>query len=820
MFPPIRTLVWPLLAALALHSPAAATAQVIVQRERTDVPVVARLMPAALARGQTVEVTLTGERLEGIEHLQGAPGLRLVKVIAVEEKQARLLIEVAADASPGFYHCCFLAKAGLSNPKIIRVDGWPQATEQEDNNQPAAANRLTLPVGVNGVLTAADCDYFRFDAQAGQQVVFDVEAQRLGSPLRPVLTLLDAAGRELHSRLTPPRDIAPDNRLMYTFASSGTYLLRLRDLTFAGADYGVYHLRAGPVVYATTLFPLGGQRGTKTPVTFSGGTLSQPLVHEVDLTGDAPWRRTRLQAQSGGEAVTAPAWFAVGDLPEIVEQEPNDEAGQAQVMTWPVVVNGQIVQPGDRDTFRVSALAGAKLSLRVAAQELGSPLDAVLTVFDASGKELLSLDDRPASPREPPLVRSLAAPALDDPLAEFVAPTQGEYLICIEDRFGSGGPQYGYRLEVAAGAPDFDLVVQPGVTTATREGQPPQANGRLRQDFSGAGVGSLSIDRGGTASLVVRAFRGGYQGPIQLAVEGLPADVHAATTTIAAGQNEAAIRLTADFEAASAAGELRVIGLGQIEAAAPAAPTVIRRLAVQPVVLAALTNNGAVERELTTVAWGVSRQGAELALQAGLSEPVVVGGASKLRVTVKRREGLSGDIALQLVNLPAGLAGAATSIAAQQSEAEVPLTSDLDLTPGRHSLVIEGRLTVAGRPEPIVAAFPIEFEALPVATVELAAQQLDVPQGGRAVLPLKIKRHGSSSGAIELSLANLPKGITAGGTTIAADAAQFDLTLSGGDAKPTPIRRIVQIKIKTRLGERTIELPALRFALRVTKAAS
>ncbi|HEX5445160.1 MAG TPA: PPC domain-containing protein [Pirellulales bacterium] len=813
MRPPLHVLIG------LLICPMTATAQVIVQRERTDVPVVTRLLPAALARGQTVEVTLTGERLEGIDQIQGAPGLRLAQVIAVEQKQARVLIEVPADASPGFYACCFLAKAGLSNPKILRVDAWPQVIEQEDNNQPSEATRVSPPVGINGVLTAADCDYFRFEVEAGQRLVFDVEAQRLGSPLRPMLTLFDAADRELHSHMAPSRDIAPDNRLAYTFRSSGTYLLRLRDLTFAGADYGVYHVRIGPIVYASSMFPLGGQRGGKVAVTFAGGTLAQPLVYEVDLTGDVPWRRTRLSPRVGDDLLQSPAWFAAGDLPEVFEQEENNEAGQAQSVVWPAIVNGQIMQPGDRDHFRISATAGAKLSLKVAAQGSGSPLDAVLSVYDASGKELLSVDDPPPTPREAPLVRSLAAPLADDPVAEFVAPAQGDYLVSIEDRFGFGGPQYAYRLEISAGTPDFDLVVQPGVATATRDGQPQQAGGQVRRDFSGAGTGSLSIDRGGTASLVVRAFRGGYQGPVQLSVEGLPGDVHAAATTIAAGQNEATIRLTADFEAASATGELRVTGTGQVDSTPPAAPTFIKRIAVQPVVLAALGNNGAVEREFTTLAWGVSRQGAELALQASLNDALVVGGTSTLRVIAKRREGLSGDIALQLISLPAGLTATAVSISAPQSQIEIPLAAGSDLAPGRHSLLVEGRLAVAGRPEPIVAAFPLGFEALPVAVVELSAQQLDVPQGDSARLHLQISRHGSSAEPIELSLVNLPKGVTAAGTTIAGDAKEFDLVLSGGDAKPSPIRRIVQIKLKTQLDGRTIDLPALRFALRVTSKA-
>jgi hypothetical protein len=66
-------------------------------------------------------------------------------------------------------------------------------------------------------------------------------------------------------------------------------------------------------------------------------------------------------------------------------------------------------------------------------------------------------------------------------------------------------------------------------------------------------------------------------------------------------------------------------------------------------------------------------------------------------------------------------------------------------------------------------------------------------------------------------LANLPRGVMAADTTIAADAQQFELKLDGGSSQASPVRRIVQIRSKTRSGERTVELPTLRFALRVTK---
>lgn len=798
-----------------------AFAQVIVQRSRDDVPAVSRLLPVAIQRGQSVEVTISGERLTELTEVQGLPGTRLAGVVAAEEKQVRVTLEVAADAPPGIYPCCFLGKAGLSNPKLMRIDAWPQATEQEDNNRPADANRVTLPVGINGVLSQADQDCYRFTATAGQQVVFDVEAQRLGSALRPALTLFDAAGRELDSCIVAPRDIAPDSRLVYTFGSSGEYVVRLRDLTYAGADFGVYHLRMGPVAFATSMFPLGGQAGGKVAVTFTGGTLPAPLVHEIDLAGPLfstlTARQLRLRVPHGDDQIVAPAMFAVGDLPEAVEQEPNSGAAEAQPVAWPITVNGQINAPGDRDVYRLTATAGAKLSLRLIAQELGSPLDALVTISDSSGKELLTIDDRQPVPREPPIVRSLSTPLVDDPLADFVFPAAGDYLVTVEDVFGAGGPEYGYRLELATGSPDFDLFVQPSVTVAARAGQPNQQAGQVQASYSGIGSGSLSIDRGGTAALVVRAFRRGYDGPIQLAVEGLPADVQASAAVIGQGQNETTISLTAAFEAAPAAGELRVIGTAALDGASAAAPTALKRLAVQPVVWTALPVNGAVERLLPSLAWGVSRQGAELGLQASLGQTLVPGGKSTLRIAAKRREGLAGDIAWQLINAPTGIMAAAGKIAAGENEAQLELVSDASLTTGRHSFMVEGSMAVPDRKEPVVAVFTLEFEVLPLVTLELAAQQLDVPSGGTATLVLRVRRNGGSAAPVELTLANLPRGVTAEATTIAGDAQQFELKLQGGTAQASPVRRIVQIRAKTSSGEQTVELPTLRFALRVTK---
>ncbi len=803
-----------LLIGLVLVAATPARGQVIAQRLRDDVPAVTQLLPVGLACGQTAEVTLTGERLEGIDRVVGLPGVKLSKVIVAEAKQARLELEVAADAPPGIYACCFLGRAGLSNPKLVHIDPWPQVQEHEDNNRLTEATPVTLPCGVSGVLAAADQDWFRFDVAAGERIVFDALAQRLGSPLRPILTLFDATGRELEQQITAPRDIAPDNRLLYTFRESGTYFLRLRDLTYAGADFTAYQLRMGRVSFATAMFPLGGRRGAKTPVTFTGGTLEQPLVHEVDLTDSPVWQTVRLRVPCAGGVLAAPALFASGDLPEMLEAEPNDDGAQAQMLTMPVTINGRIDRPGDRDLFRFHAAAGSKLTLRVTAQQLGSPLDAVVSVSDSAGKELLVIDDRQAAPREAPLVRVIESPPVDDPLGEFTATVEGDYLLTVEDRFHDGSPAHGYRLELSPATADFDLVVQPAEVTANRAQQGQRANGPVQAVYAGIGSGSLSVDRGGAGSLVVRAFRNGYDGPIELAVEGLPPGLHANPATIAAGQNETTINLAADFTAASDAGNVRVTGTSVADGNAPA----LRRAAAQPVVFSALPVNGGLQRNLSEVAVGISQQGAALAVQASLTEPLVPGGKARARVSIQRREGYTGKVELKLVNLPAELAAPAAEIAADQNLAEVELTAGPELTPNHHRLLVEATMRVADKKEPIVAVFPLEFEVLPLATLDLAQQQLDLPLAGTATVEVNIRRNIAEAGPLELVLSGLPKGITAAGTTIEPGVDHFELKLTAGEAAAaSPIRRIVQVKPRLKAAERTIELPTLRFALRVTK---
>ena len=133
--------------------------------------------------------------------------------------------------------------------------------------------------------------------------------------------------------------------------------------------------------------------------------------------------------------------FFVGYLPEINEKEPNSLASQAQPLeSLPILVNGQVL-PSDRDIFRFTAKAGQTLVCEVHARNLlhyiadAVPgwLQACLTLYDADGKELGSVDDFRFNP---------------DPVLVHNVEKDGEYLIEVRDIIYRVRADFVYRLTV------------------------------------------------------------------------------------------------------------------------------------------------------------------------------------------------------------------------------------------------------------------------------------------------------------------------------------------------------------------------------------
>jgi hypothetical protein len=147
-----------------------------------------------------------------------------------------------------------LALAGGGRAVPFDVDDLPEHFEKERNDDASQAEKLALPVIVNGRIDRpGDWDVFRFRARKGRRIVAEVTARRLGSPLDSLLRLTDARGRVL-VRNDDHEDKGEglmthhaDSVLSFEAPDSAEYLLWVGDTQHKGGREYAYRLRvSGP----------------------------------------------------------------------------------------------------------------------------------------------------------------------------------------------------------------------------------------------------------------------------------------------------------------------------------------------------------------------------------------------------------------------------------------------------------------------------------------------------------------------------------------------------------------------------------------------
>jgi hypothetical protein len=186
----------------------------------------------------------------GIFPLGGRSGTRTAVELKGWNLPAGKLTEDAKGKPAGIYPISAASGPLLSNRVPFAVDTMPETLDKEPNDSRQKAQRVTLPVIVNGRIDRpGDWDVFRFEGRAGEEVVAEVSARRLNSPLDSLLRLTDAAGGELAvNDDTEDKGAAllthqADSFLRFKLPAKGVYYLHLGDSQGkGGADYA-YRLR-------------------------------------------------------------------------------------------------------------------------------------------------------------------------------------------------------------------------------------------------------------------------------------------------------------------------------------------------------------------------------------------------------------------------------------------------------------------------------------------------------------------------------------------------------------------------------------------------
>ncbi len=733
-------------------------------------PSIRELRPWGGQRGQTVTFTVAGDQLAaGAEMFSTIPG-KLEEQPGGNAGQMVFKLEVRPDSPVGVYPIRLRTPKGLSNVLLFSVGDLPEIAETEPNdalpamNQGVAASSaaaatlplVSMPATVNGSAAGTDQDVFRFAGKKGDRVVLEVESQRIGSMLDPAIHLVSAAGRELALADDTP-GLGIDCRLDVTLPEDGEYFAVVHDSKYAGGNPGYYRMKIGSFAYAETTFPLGAQRGREADVTLFGGTLAGPLKTRVMASAAAGQSRMFMSPPVAGPQARLPFQFVLGDAPELIE--PDSDATDGRLFKDAAVMNGRIAKPGEIDRYKFPVTVGQTLIFEVDAANLGSPLDAILTVTGPQGNGLASADDGNGL----------------DPRLQFTVPGGIDHVVlAVEDLHRRGGPMFAYRLKAITPRTDFSLQVLPSGS------QPPPGAPAATQ----AGPPALNIPRGGLTVAQINVVRSGYNGPIQLTIPETATGITAEDGLIPAGTNTGLLVLSAAADAPLRAFDLEINGQG----GAATQPM------VRPAATAGRNPMAMADAFVARVPAAITEAPPAKFTVADRSIKILHGHNRQLKITVERGPSATEAINVNSTGLPLFSVGGATGMIAKESnELTLTLTQNPELPVlGTFPMQLTATTQASGQQESIQLPL-VKVEVVRPFSLELLNQNATMTVGSKQRIAALVRREapfdsvvkvgpaGSLPQGVSLTMVEIPKGESLALLELAigdnATPAEFDLLI-------------------------------------------
>ncbi len=479
-------------------------------------------MPMGAQAGSQVEVTIGGDNIREVDELAFSDSRIDAKHkldAAGKPEPNHYVVTVADDCPPGIYEARVMARLGISSSRAFSVGAMPEVVRTKPNTSLATAMELKTNSLCNAAMTQRAVDHYSFVARKGQRIVIDCAAKGVDSKLDPVLIVADEQGRDL---LVERRGGALD----FTVPADGRYVIKVHDLTFQGGPAYFYRL-------ALWDLPVG-----------------EPIV--------------RLPST---KTVNSFSWPPQGltEKAQTAEAEPNNDGSHAQKISLPCDVAGSFFPAADVDLFEFEAKKGDVWWVEVASERLGRPTDPAILVqhVAVSGTNEKLTDVAEFSDIPSPVKISSNGYAYDGPpynagssdiLAKLVIQQDGVHRLQLSDLFGGtrNEPRNVYRLVIRKAAPDFALVAW-------------AMHMELRNGDRNALSKPLALRGGATVALeVVVVRRDGFDGDIDLEMNGLPEGVTARGLKIPAGKSQGIMLLTAHEKAPRSLASARLSGRAKI----------------------------------------------------------------------------------------------------------------------------------------------------------------------------------------------------------------------------------------------------------------
>ena len=159
-------------------------------------PQVISVFPLGARQSETLDVQILGRHLNDTRDIIFARRDIQAQVLSSDFFSIKARISVGPNVPVGLHDYRLRTPRG-THVGVFHVGSLPRLSEVEPNNDLKHAQDITLPAMIDGIVESDDYDVFRFHAEAGETLIFDVMATRAGSRLDSTITILDERGVEL-----------------------------------------------------------------------------------------------------------------------------------------------------------------------------------------------------------------------------------------------------------------------------------------------------------------------------------------------------------------------------------------------------------------------------------------------------------------------------------------------------------------------------------------------------------------------------------------------------------------------------------------------
>jgi hypothetical protein len=655
---------------------------------------------------------------------------------------------IAPDCELGEHHIRLRTASGASYARTFWVSQFPTVDEVEPNDDFEKPQEVPLNVTLEGSAKPEEVDYYKIKAKKGQRISVEVEGMRINDSkagnilIDPYVAILDMKRFEL-AVSDDSALLKQDSVTSILAPEDGEYIIEVRDSAYQGR--GRYRVHIGTFPRPLGVYPAGGKAGSEVEVTLLGDQKGDyqtkvKLPAEGTETHNVFGVHEGLIPPSGNE-------LRVAAYDNVLEKEPNNSAKEATVgAALPLAFNGILQEPGDTDYFKFSAKKGQKYRFLSFANKIGTPVDTVIYIYDAAGKQIGSNDDADGS---------------SDSRLDFAAPADGEYLVRVRDMLDRGGKDFVYRIETEAPVPDVLVTM------------PEQIRGDIQYGKQ------FDIPKGNHFAMVVNVSRKNYSGELQFDLPKLPQGVTWEADPIPANLSQFPIILHAAPEA-PITGALYNLYVKGTDPKNPVRSKYSQELDI----IRGNPNN--VEYYTSPSEWVEVGVVEEAPFSISIDQPavpIVRDGTMKLKIRAQRKEGFDKAILLRMLWRPPGIGCPSTmTIEAKKNEVEYELNADANAELKTWKITVtaeadagKGLVTVAAPFTQLTVEEPYAKMKINLATVN---------QGDKGEVICDLEQLRPFEGTAQLSLFGLPANTEFKPIEISKDTKQVVIPVATSDKTP------------------------------------